>query len=76
MDGTICRNDAAATTRSMAARYLWNFAQEKEPDTVRRLEHNSFLTGLDDTFLSTATLRRLKARRRSCRPREQAYLHD
>lgn len=30
--------------------YLRNFAQEKDPDTLRRLEHSSFETGLDEAL--------------------------
>ena len=30
--------------------YLRNLAQEKEPAIVRRLEHASFATGIDDAF--------------------------
>ncbi|WP_225649035.1 hypothetical protein [Bradyrhizobium australafricanum] len=30
--------------------YLRNFAQEKDPAIVRRLEHASFTTGIDDAF--------------------------
>ena len=30
--------------------YLRNLAQEKDPAIVRRLEHASFTTGIDDAF--------------------------
>ena len=30
--------------------YLRNVAQEKDPAIVRRLEHASFTTGIDDAF--------------------------
>jgi len=30
--------------------YLRNLAQEKDPAIVRRLEHTSFTTGIDDAF--------------------------
>ncbi|WP_315834748.1 hypothetical protein [Bradyrhizobium prioriisuperbiae] len=38
--------------------YLQNLAQEKDPAIVRRLEHASFTTGIDDAF---AALQRKKA---------------
>ena len=30
--------------------YLRNLAKEKDPDIVRRLEHASFMTGIDGAF--------------------------
>lgn len=34
--------------------YLRNIAGEKDPDIVRRLEHNSFMTGVEDAFARLA----------------------
>ena len=42
-----------------AAGYLRNFAGEKDPEIVRRLEHNSFLTGIDDAFRRLSGIKRI-----------------
>lgn len=39
--------------------YLRNFAKEKDPDIVRRLEHSSFMTGIDAALERLATVKRL-----------------
>jgi cell filamentation protein len=41
------------------AGYLRNFAGEKDPNIVRRLEHNSFLTGIDDAFARLSGIKRI-----------------
>jgi cell filamentation protein len=42
--------------------YLRNVAGEKDPDIVRRLEHNSFMTGIDEAFRHIARIDRLSYR--------------
>lgn len=42
--------------------YLRNVAGEKDPDIVRRLEHNSFVTGIDEAFNHLAQIDRLTYR--------------
>jgi cell filamentation protein len=39
--------------------YLRNVAKAKNPEIVRRLQHNSFITGIDDAFRQLAARRRL-----------------
>ena len=39
--------------------YLRNIAAEKDPDIVRRLEHTSFTTGLDEAFAQLRTIKTL-----------------
>jgi cell filamentation protein len=39
--------------------YLRNVARAKNPEIVRRLQHNSFTTGIDDAFKQLAARRRL-----------------
>jgi cell filamentation protein len=39
--------------------YLRNLAKEKDPDIVRRLEHASFMTGIDTALERLAKIRRL-----------------
>jgi cell filamentation protein len=39
--------------------YLRNLAKEKDPDIVRRLEHASFMTGIDAAFERLAEVKRL-----------------
>jgi cell filamentation protein len=39
--------------------YLRNFAGEKDFDIVRRLEHSSFTTGIDDAFRRLSQIKRL-----------------
>ena len=39
--------------------YLRNVEQEKDLDIVRRLEHVSFTTGLDDAFKQLAGIKKL-----------------
>lgn len=39
--------------------YLRNLAKEKDPNIVRRLEHSSFLTGIDSALERVAKVRRL-----------------
>ncbi len=39
--------------------YLRNIAGEKDPDIVRRLEHNSFMTGVDEAFERLARIDQL-----------------
>jgi cell filamentation protein len=39
--------------------YLRNVASAKNPEIVRRLQHNSFTTGIDDAFKELAARRRL-----------------
>jgi cell filamentation protein len=41
------------------AGYQRNFAGEKDPDIVRRLEHNSFLTGIDDALRRLCGIKRI-----------------
>lgn len=41
------------------AGYLRNFAGEKDPEIVRRLEHNSFLTGIDNAFRRLSGIKRI-----------------
>lgn len=42
--------------------YLRNVAGQKDPDIIKRLEHNSFLTGIDEAFDSLARIKRLTYR--------------
>ena len=42
--------------------YLRNIAGEKDPDIVRRLEHHSFVTGIDEAFNHLAQIDRLTYR--------------
>ena len=42
--------------------YLRNVAGEKDPDIVRRLEHNSFVTGIDEAFNRLARIDHLTYR--------------
>lgn len=42
--------------------YLRYIAGEKDPDIVRRLEHNSFMTGIDEAFHHPARIERLTYR--------------
>jgi cell filamentation protein len=42
--------------------YLRNVAAEKDPNIVRRLEHNSFVTGIDEAFKNLARIDRLTYR--------------
>lgn len=39
--------------------YLRNLANEKDLDIVRRLEHSSFVTGLDEAFLKLSKVKQL-----------------
>jgi hypothetical protein len=39
--------------------YLRNLANAKDPDIVRRLQHNSFMTGLDQALANLAGQKRL-----------------
>jgi hypothetical protein len=39
--------------------YLRNLAKEKDPDIVRRLEHASFMTGIDIALERLAKVKRL-----------------
>ncbi|MEA2940690.1 MAG: cell filamentation protein, partial [Bradyrhizobium sp.] len=39
--------------------YLRNLAKAKDPDIVRRLQHNSFMTGLDQALANLAGRKRL-----------------
>ncbi len=39
--------------------YLRNLAKAKDPDIVRRLQHNSFMTGLNDALAKLAAQERL-----------------
>jgi cell filamentation protein len=39
--------------------YLHNLAKEKDPDIVRRLEHSSFMTGIDAALERLAKIKRL-----------------
>jgi cell filamentation protein len=39
--------------------YLRNFAKSKDPEIVRRLQHNSFITGIDDAFRQLSARKRL-----------------
>lgn len=39
--------------------YLRNVAEEKDPEIVRRLEHSSFVTGIDAAFQRLAPVKRL-----------------
>jgi cell filamentation protein len=39
--------------------YLRNLARAKDPDIVRRLQHNSFMTGLDEALTKLAEQKRL-----------------
>jgi cell filamentation protein len=39
--------------------YLRNLAKAKDPDIVRRLQHNSFMTGLDEALAKLAEQKRL-----------------
>jgi cell filamentation protein, protein adenylyltransferase len=39
--------------------YLRNLAKEKDPDIVRRLEHASFMTGIDAALERLAKIKRL-----------------
>jgi len=39
--------------------YLRNVARAKDPEIVRRLQHNSFTTGIDDAFKQLAVRKRL-----------------
>jgi cell filamentation protein len=39
--------------------YLRNLVSEKDPDIVRRLEHYSFTTGIDDAFQQLAGIKNL-----------------
>jgi cell filamentation protein len=39
--------------------YLRNLARAKDPDIVRRLQHNSFMTGLDEALAKLAEQKRL-----------------
>jgi cell filamentation protein len=40
--------------------YLRNLAKEKDPDIVRRLEHSSFMTGIDAALERLAKVKRLR----------------
>ena len=42
--------------------YLRNVAGQKDPDIIKRLEHNSFLTGVDEAFENLARIERLTYR--------------
>jgi hypothetical protein len=42
--------------------YLRNLAKAKDPDIVRRLQHNSFMTGLDEAVLGDTRDPELKMR--------------
>jgi cell filamentation protein len=42
--------------------YLRNIAGEKDPEIVRRLEHNSFTTGIDEAFARLARIARFSYR--------------
>ena len=42
--------------------YLRNVAGQKDPDIIKRLEHNSFLTGVDEAFANLAPVKRLTYR--------------
>jgi cell filamentation protein len=39
--------------------YLRNLASERDLDIVRRLEHSSFTTGIDDAFRQLSQIKRL-----------------
>ena len=39
--------------------YLRNLASEKDLDIVRRLEHTSFVTGLDEALAQLATIKNI-----------------
>jgi cell filamentation protein len=42
--------------------YLRNIAAQKDPEIVKRLEHNSFLTGIDEAFRKLSQIERLSYR--------------
>ena len=42
--------------------YLRNVAGQKDPAIIKRLEHNSFLTGVDEAFDNLARIKRLTYR--------------